>query len=168
MARRRKIGMSNKEKLLRSIGLSSAIFMLLTCFILIGTLVMDITGLNYLETEDGPRTYYIAFWTEDRFLSGYEYVRGEKILRPGNPSHEPDEYFEYTFRGWDITGDNSPDLVPSRAYYGFDAVAIYQKKQIKPLPKSSSEPESSDSDGGESSSEPGSSNPFPWIVEGGD
>ena len=144
--KRRKLGMSNKERLYRSIALMSAFFMLISCFALVVILVMDITGLNYFESEEGPRKYYISFWTEDRFLGGLEYVRGEKIMKPGDPKHSEDEYFSYTFRGWDITGDNRPDFIPSHAYYGFDAVAVYQKKQIKPLPKSSSEPEESSAD----------------------
>lgn len=137
------MGMSNKERFLRSIALMSGFFMLISCFVLITTLIMDITGLNYFENEEGPRKYYISFWTEDRCLGDYEYQRGEKILKPGTPQHSEDEYFAYTFRGWDITGDNRPDFIPSHAYYGFDAVAVYQKRQIKPLPKSSSEPEES-------------------------
>ena len=140
---RRKIGMSNKEKFFRSVGLMSAFFMLLSCFTLITFLVMDIAGINYFDREEGPRKYYIAFYSEERFLGGADYIRGEKIDRPGDPVHGDDEYFRYTFRGWDITGDGSPDLVPSRAYFGFDAVAVYQKRQIKPLPKSYSEPEPS-------------------------
>ena len=141
--KRRKMGMSRKERLYRSIALMSAFFMLISCFTLVVTLVMDIIGFNYFESEEGPRKYYISFWTEDRFLNGMEYTRGEKILKPGDPRHSEDEYFAYTFRGWDITGDNRPDIIPNHAYFGFDAVAVYQKRQIKPLPKSSSEPEES-------------------------
>ena len=142
MAKRR-VRMSRKERLYRSIGLMSAFFMLLTCFTLMTTLVMDIIGVNIFEREEGARTYEISFWTEERELNRYNYHRGEKISVPGTPSHTEDEYFKYTFRGWDITGDGSPDIVPARAYFEFDADAVYQKTQIKPLPKSSSEPEES-------------------------
>ena len=148
MARRR-VRMSRKERLYRSIGLMSAFFMLLTCFTLMTILVMDITGINIIEREEGARTYEISFWTEDRELNRFTYQRGEKISIPGTPTHSEDEYFKYTFRGWDITGDSKPDIVPTRAYYEFDAEAVYQKTQIKPLPKTSSEPEQS-----EESSEP--------------
>ena len=102
----------------------SAFFMLITCFALMSILVMDIIGLNPTEREEGARTYEISFWTEERELNRFRYQRGEKISIPGTPTHAEDEYFKYTFRGWDITG-----------------VAVYQKTQIKPLPKSSSEPE---------------------------
>ena len=164
---RRKIGMSNKQRFYRSVALMSAFFMLLSCFVLIGTLLMNIIGLNPYDRE-GPRVYCIYFWSEDRFLAGRDsYIRGEKIQIPGNPTHEEDEYFQYTFRGWDINGDNSPDIVPTRAYYGFDAVAVYQKKQIKPLPKSSNEPDNSEG-GDSSSSEQPSTISLPWIAEGVD
>ena len=166
MARRR-VGMSNKQMFYRSLALMSAFFMLISCFVLITTLVMDITGINIFDREE-PRKYCIYFWSEDRFLAGRDgYVRGEKIQIPGNPTHEEDEYFQYTFRGWDINGDNSPDIIPTRAYYGFDAVAVYQKKQIKPLPKSYDEPDNSDGDNSSSSGEP-STISLPWIVKGVD
>ena len=148
--RRRKVGMSNKEMFIRSIGLTSAFFMLISCFALIITLVMDISGLNTLESE-GPRNYWIQFQSEERFLVDMNYRRGEKIDKPADPTHSEDEYFKYVFRGWDISGDNNPDFIPSRAYYSFLAVAVYQKIQIKPLPKPSSEPEEEPS---EDSSEP--------------
>ena len=112
--------------------------MLITCFVLTVTLVMDMTGLNTLEREEGARVYEISFWTEDTELNRFRYQRGEKISIPGTPAHSEDEYFKYTFRGWDVTGDNKPDIVPTHAYFEFDAVAVYQKTQIKPLPKSSS------------------------------
>ena len=142
MAKRRRTRMSRKERFYRSVGLMGAFFMLISCFTLMITLVLDIAGANTAEREQGPRLYEIAFWTEDRELSHFSYQRGEKISVPGTPSHSEDEYFKYTFRGWDMTGDNKPDIIPARAYFEFDAVAVFQKTQIKPLPKSSSEPES--------------------------
>ena len=125
--------------------------MLITCFVLMTVLVMDIIGINVTESEKA-RDYEISFWSEENELYRYNYRRGEKITVPGTPTHSEDEYFKYTFRGWDITGDGSPDILPSRAYFRFDADAVYQKKQIKPLPKSSEEPEGS-SEPEESSSE---------------
>ena len=113
-------------------------------------LVMDIVGINATESEKA-RDYEISFWSEENELYRYNYRRGEKITVPGTPTHSEDEYFKYTFRGWDITGDGSPDILPSRAYFRFDADAVYQKKQIKPLPKTSSNPEeSSEPEGGSS------------------
>ena len=150
-ARRRKMGMSRKERLLRAIGLWSAFLMLLSCFALITALVVDIMGFNMLTREEGPRTYWIQFQSEDRMLVDMNYHRGDKIDKPADPMHSEDEYFKYTFRGWDISGDNSPDIIPKHAYYSFLAVAIFQKKQIKPIPKSSSQPETSIED---SSNEP--------------
>ena len=131
--------------------------MLLSCFVLISILVMDIAGLNYVELDE-PREYWIQFESEGRMLNGPDgrkYTRGEKIDVPADPTHSKDYYYEYTFRGWDITGDSSPDIIPSHAYFEFLAIAVFQKKQVRPLPKTSSKPSSSEEE--ESSSEPDSS-----------
>lgn len=123
--------------------------MLVSCFILVSILVMDIAGLNYVETEDGPRTYWVQFQSEDRMLNGADgmtYTRGQKIDIPADPTHSKDYYYEYTFRGWDITGDSNPDILPRHAYFDFLAIAVFQKKQIRPLPKTSSKPSSSEED----------------------
>lgn len=141
--KRRKMGMSHKQRLIRAVGLWSAFLMLLSCFALITVMIMDIAGFNLLEAEQ-PRMYWIQFQSEERILVDLNYRRGEKIDKPGDPKHSKDEYFEYTFRGWDISGDNSPDFIPSHAYYSFLAVAVFQKRQIKPLPKSTSEEDSSE------------------------
>ena len=154
--------MSRKERFLRGIGLWSAFLILISCVSLIFMLVVDIIGLNPVESE-APRTYWVQFQSEERLLIDLNYRRGEKIDKPGNPTHSPDEYFSYTFRGWDISGDNNPDYIPRRAYYSFLAVAVFQKKQIKPLPKSSSEPESSEEE--ESSSEPENSENSMFIFQ---
>ena len=158
------MGMSNKERLYRSISLLSAFFMLITTFTLITLLIMDISGLNTFESEKA-RDYWVQFTSEDRMLAEYHYVRGQKIDIPADPKHSEDEYFKYTFRGWDITGDNNPDIVPAHAFYDFLAVAVYQKIQIKPLPKSSSEPEDSSSDSSSNSSSRRTAN-VAYIVEG--
>ena len=140
------MGMSYKERFIRSVGLMSAFFILISCLVLVFTLILDIAGFNMIESENGPRNYWVQFQSEERLLVDMNYRRGEKIDKPGNPTHSEDEYFAYTFRGWDISGDNNPDIIPNRAYYSFLAVAVFQKKQIKPLPKSSSEPETSEED----------------------
>ena len=142
-AKRRKMGMSRKERFLRAIGLWSAFLMLISCFALIFFLVLDITGLNIIEREEGARTYLVQFQSEERLLLDMTYKRGEKIDKPANPTHSKSEYYKYTFRGWDITGDNTPDIIPSHAYYEFLAVAVFQKTQIKTPPKSSSQPDKS-------------------------
>ena len=91
------MGMSRKERFVRSVGLTSAFFMLISCFLLIGLLVMDIIGFNIVEI-DKPREYWIQFQSEERMLVDTKVVRGNKIDKPGDPSHSPDEYFAYTFR----------------------------------------------------------------------
>ena len=150
---KRKIGMSNKEKFYRSFGLMSAFFMLFSCFALITFLVMDIIGVNIIENEEGPRIYWVQFISEDRFLVDLNYQRGAVIDKPADPTHSKDRYFEYTFRGWDINNDNSPDIIPRRAYFSFAATAIFQKKPIGSIPRSSREPSSSSSEEENSSSE---------------
>ena len=140
-AKRTKMGMSNKQRLIRGIGLWSAFLMLLSCFALITMLIMDIAGLNLIENEDGPRNYWIQFQSEDRLLLDMNYRRGEVIDVPGNPTHSEDEYNKYVFRGWDINGDHTPDFIPTRAYYSFLAIAVFQTIQVKSMPKQE-EPES--------------------------
>ena len=163
--KRTKMGMSNKQRFVRSVGLMSAFFMLISCFVLVSLLVMNIIVLNPYEYEKGPRDYWVQFVSEDRMISEYHYIRGQKIDIPADPKHSEDEYFAFTFRGWDITGDNSPDIIPNHAFYDFLAVAVYQKRQIKPLPKSSSEPEDESEEG--SSSNPDLSSSSAFIIEGG-
>lgn len=137
-----KVG-SKAYRAFRRIGIFTALLTLLASIVLIFTMVLNITGLNVFEIE-GPRIYWIQFESEERIISDIKYKRGEAVELPPNPKHSEDEYFKYEFRGWDISGDNVPDIIPSHAYYSFLAEAVYQKTQIKPLPKSSSNPSSSD------------------------
>ena len=130
MAKKKGLG----SKRFRGLSIACAVFMIIASLALISTLVMDVIGINPLIAE-GPRMYWVQYESEEQILFDAKYKRGEKVDRIADPKHSYDEYFEYTFRGWDISGDNMPDTIPNRAYYSFLAVAVYQKKQIKPLPK---------------------------------
>lgn len=146
---------TKKQRFVRSVGMWSAVLMLLSSVALIAVLIMDLLGLNYLLLET-PRTYWVQFENEGEIFFDRKYRRGETIDKPKNPTHSEEEYFSYTFRGWDINGDRTPDAIPSHAFYSFLAVAVYQKKQIKPFPSSSSQPNSGSSTTNGPSSEPSS------------
>lgn len=151
----RKNGLTGFNKVSRAIGLWCAFLIMLSSVTLIVLLSMDLVGVNTLEAES-PREYWIQFESEGRLLFDNHYRRGEKISKPADPTHSEDEYYVYTFRGWDISGDNNPDFIPNHAYYSFLAVAVYQRRQIKPLPVPSSNPEeTSENDDGDSSFENG-------------
>ena len=138
MARKRRAG-ENNSKFLRRFGILSAVLAMLTSAALIGLLVLDMIGINELVEENGPRYYTVQFKTENRIIYTYTYKRGQKIDIPADPEHSEDEYYAFDFRGWDMTGDNVPDAIPTHAYFHFAAHAVYQRRQIKPFPSSSSE-----------------------------
>lgn len=129
------------ERFFRGIGMFSAILIVIVSFALISFLVLDASGLNGLDVEE-PRTYIAQFVSEGETLTYKYFRRGDKLEKPENPTHSPDEYREYRFGGWDITGDGKADILPSHVYYDFMAVAVYFHKQIKPYPKTSSNPSS--------------------------
>ena len=129
----REIG-AKKSKFFRRFGLFGAVFTIISCLSLIALLVVDMIGLNVLVDENGPRMYWIQFQSEERVLLDHA----------------------YTFRGWDLSGDGVPDIIPAHAYYSFLAIAVYQTIQIKPYPSSEEEsqpieePTSSEIDGASS------------------
>ena len=151
----REIG-AKKSKFFRRFGLFGAVFTIISCLSLIALLVVDMIGLNVLVDENGPRMYWVQFQSEERILLDMKYKRGERVDKPGDPKHSEDEYHAYTFRGWDLSGDGVPDIIPAHAYYSFLAIAVYQTIQIKPYPSSEEEsqpieePTSSEIDGASS------------------
>lgn len=144
MAKRVKVG-SKAYRAFRRISILVAVLTLVASFGLIGIMVVDIIGFNIVEIET-PRVYWIQFESEERLISDVKYKRGEAVDIPPNPKHSDDEYYKYEFRGWDLSGDGVPDHIPTHAFYSFLAVAVYQRIQVKPIPKSSSEEPSSESD----------------------
>ena len=142
------------QKVFRAIGLWGAFLAIVSSITLITMLSLNLMEVVPLEAN-GPREYWVQFVSEDRILFDKTYRRGEEISKPSNPTHSEDEYYMYIFRGWDITDDNTPDIIPSHAYFSFLAVAVYQRRQIKPLPPSSNPGDSSEE--GESSENDNSS-----------
>ena len=76
---------------------------------------------------DDLREYTASFSTEGSIISKTTYKRGEEIVTPENPEHAIDGENNYFFIGWDTNGNGFPDYVPKRAYYSFDANAVYFK-----------------------------------------
>ena len=75
--------------------------------------------------NDEVREYTASFSSEGTLISKMTYKRGEELQIPENPTHEIDGESNYFFIGWDTNGNGIPDVVPSRAYYSFDAEAVY-------------------------------------------
>lgn len=74
---------------------------------------------------DELREYTASFSSEGSVISKNVYKRGEEIVPPENPEHAIDGESNYFFIGWDTNGNGIPDMVPKRAYYSFDAQAVY-------------------------------------------
>ena len=90
-------------------------------------LILSMVGVFQLD-NGSVNHYRVRFIANDEVLSNEVYQRGDKIETdftvPGKPD---DEYgLDYTFVGWDTNGDKIANIVPTRAYRTFDAVAIYR------------------------------------------
>ena len=144
----RKKGNTKFSKALKGISILCAVLALLTSACLVGFLVIDIIGLNIL-VSDGPRQYVVQFSSQEITISTETYRRGAAIKIPENPTRAPDEdenyKYTYTFKGWDMTGDNVADILPHYAYYSFLAKAVYNRTSTKKPKTSSSNPEESSS-----------------------
>lgn len=119
------------NKVFKALGLVGASLMIVSCLALATFLILDIIGINTL-LSDGPRYYSIGFFDGDIPVSVVSYRRGDKIVVPGKQYKEGDENWTYTFKGWDINWDGTADIIPTYAYYEFDALAVYSKKYIGP------------------------------------
>ena len=73
------------------------------------------------------REYTASFSTEGSLITKNTYKRGDPIEMPENPAHAIDGENNYFFIGWDTNHNGIPDYVPKRAYYSFDAEAVYFK-----------------------------------------
>ena len=122
-----KIHSERYNKFFKRFGITGAVLTIAIAVGLVVMLVLDVAELNYFVT-DGPRTYVAYFISEDNEISYTVYTRGAVITVPSSPTHSPKKDYIYTFKGWDITGDNVPDILPHRAYYSFTAVAVYSSK----------------------------------------
>ena len=74
---------------------------------------------------DDVREYTASFSSEGSIISKVTYKRGELLQVPENPTHEIDGENNYFFIGWDTNKNGIPDVVPTRAYYSFEAEAVY-------------------------------------------
>lgn len=119
------------NKVFKTLGIVGASLMIAASIALAVFLILDIAGFNNLLL-DGPRYYSIGFYNGDDLVATKSYRRGEKIEVPGKQYKASDENWSYTFKGWDINWDGTPDIIPSHAYYEFDALAVYSKKYIGP------------------------------------
>ena len=87
--------------------------------------VMGIDAAKGDLITDTLREYTASFSSEGTILSKKTYKRGEQLEIPENPTHEIDGESNYFFIGWDTNGNGVPDIVPTRAYYDFNAEAVY-------------------------------------------
>ena len=120
-----------KNKVFKVLGIVGASLMIVSSLALATFLVLDIAEINTLFL-DAPRYYNIGFYNGDDPVDVRSYRRGDKIVVPEKPSKASDENWSYTFKGWDINWDGVSDIIPSHAYYEFDALAVYSKKYIGP------------------------------------
>ena len=74
---------------------------------------------------DEVREYTASFSSEGSIITKGTYKRGEDLEIPENPEHSIDGENNYFFIGWDTNGNGIPDYVPKKAYYSFDAEAVY-------------------------------------------
>ena len=122
MARRRRIGKGHPRlfKYLTIFGATLGILSSSTFAV-----VMGIDAAKGDLITDNLREYTASFSTEGSIISKKTYKRGELLEIPENPTHEIDGESNYFFIGWDTNGNGIPDVVPTRAYYDFNAEAVY-------------------------------------------
>ena len=99
-----------------------------TLGILSSTVFSVLMGIDAVKGDlitDDVREYTASFSSEGSIISKTTYKRGELLEVPENPTHEIDGENNYFFIGWDTNKNGIPDVVPTRAYYSFDAEAVY-------------------------------------------
>ena len=122
MARRRRIGRAH-PRLFKYLTIFGA-----TLGILSSTTFAVVMGVDAAKGDlitDTLREYTASFSSEGSIISKKTYKRGELLEIPENPEHEIDGENNYFFIGWDTNGNGIPDVVPTRAYYDFNAEAVY-------------------------------------------
>ena len=87
--------------------------------------VMGVDAAKGDLITDNVREYTASFSSEGCLITKATYKRGEPLEIPENPTHEIDGENNYFFIGWDTNGNGIPDFIPQRAYYSFDAEAVY-------------------------------------------
>ena len=122
MARRRKIRKAH-PRLFKYLTIFGA-----TLGIVCGTAFSVCMAVDAVKGDiitDELREYEIGFSSEGSLISKNVYKRGEEFTPPENPTHSLDGESNYFFIGWDTNGNGIPDFVPPRAYYSFNAEAVY-------------------------------------------
>ena len=122
MARRRRVGKAH-PRLFKYLTIFGA-----TLGILSSTTFAVVMGVDAAKGDlisDTLREYTASFSSEGSIISKKTYKRGEPLEIPENPEHEIDGESNYFFIGWDTNGNGIPDIVPTRAYYDFNAEAVY-------------------------------------------
>ena len=122
MARRRRIGKAH-PRLFKYLTIFGA-----TLGIVSGTAFSVCMGIDAVKGDiitDELREYEVSFSSEGSLIAKNVYKRGEQFTPPENPTHSLDGENNYFFIGWDTNGNGIPDFVPPRAYYSFNAEAVY-------------------------------------------
>ena len=125
MARRRRVVGKGHPRLFKYLTIFGA-----TLGILSSTTFAVVMGVDAAKGDlitDTLREYTATFSSEGTILHQKTYKRGELLEIPENPEHEIDGENNYFFIGWDTNGNGFPDVVPTRAYYDFNAEAVYFK-----------------------------------------
>lgn len=87
--------------------------------------VMGVDAARGDLITDEVREYTASFSSEGSVLTKGTYKRGEELEIPQNPEHSIDGESNYFFVGWDTNSNGIPDYIPKRAYYSFNAEAVY-------------------------------------------
>ena len=105
-------------KFTKTIAIIASVLVILPCLAIVVFGVMDITETIPLLGE--PRTYTVSFFSEGINISSASYKRGEKLTNVPTPINNG-----ATFMGWDIDGNNIPDILPTRVYMNIKARAMW-------------------------------------------
>ena len=113
-------------KFFKGLTIFGSVFGIIVSIGIIALLVLSLCGVNYLLSWDA-RYYTAQFVVDGYIVSQADYRRGDVLERPENPYKESTEYADYTFMGWDITGEGVPDVLPYYMYYSFSARAVFNE-----------------------------------------
>lgn len=109
-------------KFTKILAITASILVILPCLAIAVFGVLDVAQVFPLLSE--PRSYRVKFISDEIVLFDQLYLRGEKLEVDITPTHGEDK-----FVGWDIDGNNIPDVIPSRVYMNIVAEAIW--KEVK-------------------------------------
>ena len=141
-----------KKKSGKGFSVVTVIFSIAT--ILICTLIATLGVLDIAEVMPMYSTYYHKytyrfFDSENRLFTKITLIKGEEFNEVIPEQYKEDDYSDseiksekiddetfveyffrtfnsYSFTGWDINGDYSPDAIPKKAYFNIDAYPTYR------------------------------------------